>query len=244
MLINLGWNLSDSFLAQHTFQTCCSHKQSEQHYSECPCQIHCALVTKPQVSSCPQNMKYPWFSMEAVQHNHFHWEVNAVFQNNHSKAFLNYYKESILSSQGERSLKLGAHTREIKPLKWKETMPRRSYVWKFSQAMKFYWRVERRSWEYQTFNLRKWVIPCHSADQDDSIILAPQDVWEELATWSSGSLQAQLAAARPCLMGKMDAGKSQLMMTGDSSTSRETELGWGNPAPNATVSTVETHANF
>lgn len=62
-------------------------------------------------------------------------------------------------------------------------MPRRSYVQKFSHPMKFCRRVERNSWEYQTYNLRKWVIPCHSADQDDSIILAPQDVWEELATW-------------------------------------------------------------
>lgn len=42
-------------------------------------------------------------------------------------------------------------------------------------------------------------------------------------------------------MGKMDAGKSQYMIARDFSTSRETELAWGNPGPNITISIVETH---
>lgn len=50
---------------------------------------------------------------------------------------------------------------------------------------------------------------CWSGNQDDSVILVSHDVWEELATQSSSSLQAQLASGRPCLVGKMDAIKNQ-----------------------------------
>lgn len=80
---------------------------------------------------------------------------------------------------------------------------------------------------------------CWSGNQDDSVILASHDMWDELATWIPSTLQAQLASGRPCLTGKMDDRKTKYTLTRGFSTPRRTKLDWRNPAPKARVCTVK-----
>lgn len=63
---------------------------------------------------------------------------------------------------------------------------------------------------------------CWCGNQDDSVILASHDVWDELATRNSSALQAQLASGRPCLIGKMDTGKTKCTLT----SARPEEQSW------------------